>query len=193
MAIEGPKSVGKTTLIDQIQAMSPDTGDWLFTKEPTGQFDLGNEQRCVGAELAALIADDRGRHLAEVITPALERGQVVVTDRYILSSYVFHCLDGVSPTVVAGLNASFRSPDVLLILQCAPDTLRDRRAKQGHSTRLSTAITVEDEILAYTAYANACRPVSGEIIIGYNESMNDCHLIVNRLVGEIRTRKASYA
>ncbi len=118
VAIEGPKSVGKTTLIDHLRARAS-TADWLFTKEPTDSFDLSNEQRCVGGELAARIADDRARHVTEVIEPAMQRGQVVVTDRYVLSSFVFHCLDGVDERTIADLNSQFPPVDLLYILQCA--------------------------------------------------------------------------
>lgn len=188
VAIEGPKSVGKTTLVNQLRLeLGAAAASWLFTKEPTGHFDLDNEQSRYGIELATLIADDRRRHLAETICPALERGQMVVTDRYVLSSYVFHCLDGVGVDVVADLNAAFPAPDLLVILQCSPQTLEKRRLRQRSQSRFSSLIPVEDELLGYITYARHCRPVRGEIILGYNETMMDCTLIAQRLVTRVRS------
>ena len=190
VAIEGPKSVGKTTLITQLKAKSTETRDWIFTKEPTDSFNLGNEQQHVGADLAALIAEDRAQHLTEVIEPALRRGLVVVTDRYVLSSFVFHCLDGVSSDIVVGRNDQFPRPDLLLVLQCSPNTLKERRAKRRQQTRLSSAISPEAEILGYVTYADQCRPVSGEIVFVYNEIMEDCHIIAERLIADVRAKRS---
>lgn len=188
VAVEGPKAVGKSTLIDQLRA-DDRTADWLFTKEPTDSFDLSNEQREVGVELATLIAADRARHVREVIEPALHRDRTVVTDRYVLSSYAFHCPDGVDELVVSDLNRHFPRPDTLLVLQCAPRTLTQRRSRMASPTRLSSAISVEEDLLGYLTHARECRPASGEVLIGYNESMKDCRLIATRLIAEISYRR----
>jgi dTMP kinase len=126
VSIEGPKSVGKTTLVKQLK-LALETTDWLFTKEPTEKFDLGIEERFVGIRLAELIAEDRALHLQDVIEPALRAGRVVVRDRYTLSSFVFHCLDGVAASDIAALNDRFPRPDVLVLLQCSPTSLKSRR------------------------------------------------------------------
>lgn len=189
VAVEGPKSVGKTTLITRLRGTPSGTGDWVFTKEPTDAFDLGNEQQHAGVELAALIAEDRAQHVATVIQPALDRGLVVVTDRYVLSSFVFHCLDEVSEQAVADLNAQFPHPDILLVLQCSPSALADRRAKREVQTRLSSTIPPAADTLGYVTYANHCRPVSGEIMLGYNETMEDCSAIAERLITTVRAKR----
>lgn len=193
VAVEGPKSVGKTTLTNQLREQPAVTQEWIFTKEPTEQFDLSNEQTCIGAKLATLVADDRRQHLTEVIQPALRRDQVVVTDRYVLSSYVFHCLDDVSPAVIGELNAGFPPPDLLIVLLCRPETLRERRVQHGHRTRLSEEISIEDEIIGYIEYAHECRPVSKEVVLCYNETMEDCHLAVQRLVASVQSRRRKRA
>lgn len=181
VAIEGPKLVGKTTLMSELKGR-PETRRWVFTKEPTGNFDLRNEQQYAGMELASRIANDRAVHLAQVVTPALRRGQVVVTDRYVLSSFAFHCYDGVEPDVVASLNQAFHQPDVLMILLCSPETLRRRRAVRGRVTRLSDAITAEQDLVGYLTFADRCRSSSGMVGIGYHESMMDCVAVADRII-----------
>jgi dTMP kinase len=187
VAVEGPKFVGKTLLVSQLKTRMSHTADWVFTKEPTDAFDLDNEQRHVGVTLAALIAQDRAKHVAEVITPALQRGQVVITDRYVLSSFAFHCMDGAHIEDIAGLNANFPTPDLLVLLQCSPSALKDRREK-SKQTRLSSAISPEDDLLAYLTHANRCRPTSGEIVIGYHETMEDCQHIAERLIMDVNMK-----
>lgn len=188
VALEGPKSVGKTTLVQQLKR-TPQSADWLFTKEPTDRFDLRHEQRLSGVQLAELIAEDRARHVADVIEPAVRAGRVVVSDRYILSSFVFQGLDGVDAEYVAALNVEFPRPDMLLLLQCSPTTLLERRRRIGSRTRLSTTIPIGDELLGYLAYAPRCRPNSGEILLGYNETMSDCRLVADRLTADIQAKR----
>lgn len=192
VAVDGPKSVGKTTLINKLRARSADTGSWIFTKEPTDGFDLGNEQSHTGYELAALIAADRARHVAEVIDPARRNGLVVLSDRYVLSSFVFHCLDGVAPGLVNDLNVCCPRPDVLLVLQCSPGTLEKRRAQRERQTRLATTIKPEDEILGYLTFADRCRPVSNSVTIGYHETVADTESIADLLIAEIAARRSSH-
>src|SRR5215472_9330563 len=97
VAIEGPKGVGKTALCTALATSLglEDHDRVLITKEPTPAFDLANEQILRGIDLATAIAADRQAHVATVITPALAEGKMVICDRYILSSYVFHTIDGV--------------------------------------------------------------------------------------------------
>lgn len=188
VALEGPKLVGKTTLVGRLREHTSNHG-WLFTKEPTPAFDLTNEESSEGVALAGKIADDRARHLGNEIAPALEGGRVVVTDRFILSSYVFHCLDGVDASAIEALNRSFHRPDILVILMCSPSSLRERREARGMPTRLSTKMTVEQELVAYLEYADRCRPVSNEVLIGYNERMEDCDALAKRIVAEVVRRR----
>jgi dTMP kinase len=192
VAIEGPKYVGKTTLVTHLQARGFETRHWLFTKEPTASFDLGNEEKHVGVDLATLIVDDRSSHVRDVIQPALDEGLVVVTDRYVLSSFVFHCLDGVCVETVVELNAQFPRPDVLLVLQCSPGSLGRRRGGRGVHTRLLSAISPEAETLGYLTYADLCRPVSGEIGLGYNETMKDCDVIARRLIAAVQAKRSDH-
>jgi dTMP kinase len=191
VAVEGPKSVGKTTLVVELERLLGDAASgWLFTKEPTARFDLEQEQTCRGLELAGRIASDREHHLAETIGPALREGRIVVSDRYILSSFVFHCLDDVDVRSVAELNATFPRPDLLVILQCPPDVLRTRRSAQESSTRLASKISAEDEVVSYIAFVRHCRPRRWNPLIGYNETMDDCLDIARQIVTTVETLRS---
>jgi dTMP kinase len=99
LALEGGEGAGKSTqsrlLVDWLQATGREV---VLTREP-GATAVGQQIRSVlldpmtggispRAE-AMLYAADRAQHVAQVILPALERGAVVVTDRYVDSSLAY--------------------------------------------------------------------------------------------------------
>lgn len=100
IVFEGGDGVGKSTQIDLLSQWlrTADAGvrTVLTTREPGGTV-LGVELRQAimhgdhvepHAE-ALLYAADRAHHIATVVRPALERGEVVVQDRYLDSSIVY--------------------------------------------------------------------------------------------------------
>ncbi|MEU6071861.1 hypothetical protein ABZ864_47440 [Streptomyces sp. NPDC047082] len=58
--------------------------------------------------MACLVAADRYHHLAQEIRPALQRGNVVLCDRYIASSLVLQVIDGLP---VTRCGSSIGTPD----------------------------------------------------------------------------------
>lgn len=108
----------------------------MCTKEPTagpvGQL-IRRTLRSHGAAahvsepvLAALFAADRIDHLQQVIEPALAKGEVVVCDRYLLSSFAYQSL-AVDMDWLRQLNRLARRPDLTLWLTVSPATSRQRR------------------------------------------------------------------
>jgi len=99
IVFEGGDGVGKTTQIEALlDWLRGDAGmaDVVTTREPGGT-PLGVELRqavmhgdhvAPRAE-ALLYAADRAHHIATLVRPALERGAVVVQDRYLDSSIVY--------------------------------------------------------------------------------------------------------
>lgn len=97
VSFEGGDGVGKSTQIRLLAAWLEEHGlAVLATREPGGT-DLGLELRAavlhgghVSARTEALLyATDRSHHVASVVRPALERGDVVITDRYLDSSVAY--------------------------------------------------------------------------------------------------------
>ncbi len=93
VVFDGPNGVGKTTLVNEVATQLRQQGyNVLATKEPTrsplGQFVRNAEEKCRGKTLAYLVAADRQFHLEQEILPALDRGMIVLSDRYIPSSLV---------------------------------------------------------------------------------------------------------
>ncbi len=135
VSFEGGDGSGKTT---QARLL----GDWLgastgrevvVTREPGGTT-LGMELRRLvmhGEDMdprteALIYAADRAHHVASVIRPALDRGDVVITDRYLDSSVAYQAggrelsekeIEDLSLWAVQGL-----MPDVTILLDVDLET-----------------------------------------------------------------------
>ncbi|MBB5082883.1 dTMP kinase [Nonomuraea endophytica] len=99
LAFEGGEGSGKTTQSRLVAIWLRDQGyDVVQTREP-GSTKVGMRLRAILLDAAErglsarsealLYAADRAEHVEKVIRPALERGAVVVTDRYVDSSLAY--------------------------------------------------------------------------------------------------------
>ena len=102
ISFEGVDGVGKTTQVERLRAYVEAQGrECVVTREPGGTVlgvairELlldgveGSDADIAPRAEALLFAADRAQHVAEVIRPALERGAVVITDRYLDSSLAY--------------------------------------------------------------------------------------------------------
>ncbi|QMU67234.1 dTMP kinase [Streptacidiphilus sp. P02-A3a] len=140
IALEGGDGAGKST---QAQALA----EWIrskghevvVTREPGGSavgqrlramlLDVGNTGISHRAE-ALLYAADRAEHVESVIRPALERGAVVITDRYIDSSVAYQGagrdLAGAEVARISRWATEGLVPDLTVLLDVAPEAARER-------------------------------------------------------------------
>ncbi len=88
-----------------------------------------------GRSLALLFAADRADHLEREVLPAVARGEVVICDRYLLSSLAYQ---GASLPMrwVEEINSGARMPDLTLFLEVDPDIAAERRARRGGAPEL---------------------------------------------------------
>ncbi len=139
IALEGIDGAGLSTqsaaLVDRLKSSGVEA---VLTKEPT-EGAVGRLIRDVLSgrvaipppSLALLFAADRMDHVESVISPALDRGEVVVTDRYLLSSLAYQGLD--LPTGwVEEINRFAPRPDLWIVLDADPEVaLRRIRSRGG--------------------------------------------------------------
>ncbi|MEV5461713.1 dTMP kinase [Streptomyces cellulosae] len=140
IALEGGDGAGKST---QAEALA----DWIrskghevvLTREP-GATPVGKRLRSILLDVssaglshraeALLYAADRAEHVDTVVRPALERGAVVISDRYIDSSVAYQGAGrDLSPTEIARINRWATAglvPNLTVLLDVSPETARER-------------------------------------------------------------------
>lgn len=140
--------MGKTTQIRILADLLAAAGvDHVLTREPGGtrlgasirELLLHGEEVCARAE-ALLYAADRAHHAATLIRPALERGAVVLTDRYLDSSIAYQgAARSLGPEDVRSLSLWATDglvPDLTILLDADPALAAQRTAARGATDRL---------------------------------------------------------
>ncbi len=141
IAFEGGDGAGKSTqALLLAQALSDAGRTVLRTREPGGtpvgeklrSLVLDHGQGEIDARTEALIfAAARAAHAAQVIAPAVARGEVVISDRYADSSIAYQGAGrSLGTDTVAALNDWATSglwPDLTVLLDVSPEQGRDRR------------------------------------------------------------------
>lgn len=137
IAIEGCDGSGLSTQTKLLcEFLRSEGREVLQTKEPTESF-VGKAVRSVLRKevitdqktLQLLFCADRAHHLESEIMPALEKGKIVVTDRYIMSTLAFGSLD-VDMGWLKKLNEKFPVPDLTIIID-VPEDVSIRRIKSS--------------------------------------------------------------
>ncbi|GMR18990.1 MAG: dTMP kinase [Patescibacteria group bacterium] len=83
-----------------------------------------------------LFSADRGHHLDTLISPALERGDWVVTARYALSTLAFGMSHGIPAWQLLAMNISYPWPNLNLVLTVSPEECLQRKVKQQGQRKL---------------------------------------------------------
>jgi dTMP kinase len=141
IAFEGGEGAGKTTQARLLAIWLREQGyDVIATQEP-GATKVGMRLRALLLDTAhvglspraeaLMYAADRAEHVESVIIPALERGTVVVTDRYVDSSIAYQGRGRNQPVrEVAALNrwaTGALEPDLTILLDLPPEAGLGRR------------------------------------------------------------------
>ena len=143
ITFEGGDGSGKTTQVRQTAEYLRNNGyDVLLTREPGGTS-IGDQIRGIlldnmdNTEMHArtellLFCASRAQLVAEVITPHLEKGGVVISDRYVDSTYAYqgygHGLDVDKLRKVVTFATGGLIPDLTIYLDITPEDALRRRA-----------------------------------------------------------------
>jgi dTMP kinase len=139
VTLEGGDGSGKTTQAELLEEWLVERGRTVVRTREPGGTEVGIEVREIvlhhrgdiapRAE-ALLYAADRAHHVATVVRPALERGHVVIQDRYVDSSVAYqgagrvldpHEVRQLSEWATEGL-----MPDLTLLFDLPPEVARKR-------------------------------------------------------------------
>jgi len=143
ITFEGGDGTGKSTQVRLLTEWLAEQGrDVVMTREPGGT-EVGTALRDIvlhhrgevdpRAE-ALLYAADRAQHIGTLVRPALERGDVVVQDRYIDSSVAYQgagrVLDAAEIKRISLWATGDLIPDLTVLLDLPGDVARARLAKE---------------------------------------------------------------
>jgi dTMP kinase len=142
IAFEGIDGAGKSTQLPLLAERLRATGRRVVeTHEPT-EGSWGQRIRAMARsgerveperEVAWFVADRR-EHVAQVIEPALQRGDVVLTDRYFLSTVAYQGARGLDPrALLEAAEAEFPLPDLALLFEIDAEVGRARIAARAAS------------------------------------------------------------
>ncbi len=155
LALEGGEGAGKTTQARLLGIWLRDQGYEVVTTQEPGATKVGMRLRALlldkshsGLSARAetlMYAADRAEHVASVIQPALDRGAIVITDRYVDSSLAYQGAGRQLPIEdVARLNrwaTGGMMPDLTILLDLPPAA--------GLSRRAPSADRLESEPIAF--------------------------------------------
>ncbi|MFJ8198780.1 dTMP kinase [Streptomyces sp. NPDC096152] len=140
IALEGGDGAGKSTQAEALAEWIRSKGhEVVLTREP-GATPVGKRLRSILLDVssqglshraeALLYAADRAEHVDTVVRPALERGAVVISDRYIDSSVAYQGAGrDLSPTEIARISRWATNglvPHLTVLLDVSPETARER-------------------------------------------------------------------
>ena len=139
LVIEGIDGAGKSTVAGTLaehcrargfavtQSREPTSGKWgmqLRQSAQTGRLPL--------AEELDLFIRDRMEHVETLIRPAIERGEIVILDRYYLSTAAYQGARGADPEAILLRNEQFApKPDLVLLLDFDPAAGLERIRARG--------------------------------------------------------------
>ncbi len=104
---------------------------------------------------ALLFAADRAEHVEKTILPALNKGMVVISDRYIESSIAYQVSQGLKLKWILKLNQYFIQPNLTIILDLpAEDALKRKQNKEDKFENLVFLKKVRKIYLKYARKFN---------------------------------------
>lgn len=140
IAVEGGDGAGKSTQVEALAEWIRGKGhEVVVTREP-GATAVGQRLRSILLDVSAeglshraealLYAADRAEHVDTVVRPALARGAVVISDRYIDSSVAYQGAGrDLSATEIARISRWATDglvPQLTILLDVSPETARER-------------------------------------------------------------------
>jgi dTMP kinase len=145
IAFEGGEGSGKTTQARLISIWLRELGYDVVTTHEPGATKVGMRLRALLLDTAhtgmsskaeaLMYAADRAEHVASVIAPALDRGAIVITDRYVDSSLAYQGAGRRLPVEeIARFNwwaTGGRIPDLTILMDMDPVAGLQRRARSA--------------------------------------------------------------
>ena len=135
ICLEGIDGSGKTTqarrLVKTLTGMGHEA---VYTTEPSAgiygrvirKHILHGDKRVPTVVEAVLFAVDRIDHIQEEIEPLLDRGKIVVSDRYVYSSIAYQGAAHLDMHWIKAINSNAITPDFVVYIDVSPEAVTSR-------------------------------------------------------------------
>jgi len=139
IVLEGIDGTGKSTQVKRLATHLESLGHTVITsREPTdGPWgtllrNSASTGRLSPQEELETFLKDRQQHVNELIQPSLQKGHIVILDRYYFSTMAYQGARGFDPNEIRRTNEAFAPiPDLLFILDIDVDTALTRIGSRG--------------------------------------------------------------
>lgn len=186
VTLEGPDGSGKSTVAQGLKdRLDRASIPHCMTREPGGTtiaekirsiiLDVDNEEMDARCE-ALLYAASRAQHTEKLIIPNLQEGNLVISDRYMLSSIAYQGAGReLGMDIVEKINlfaTQHLDPDLILFLDVDPITVLKRKAAQAEQDRLELA---GDDFhnRVYEGYQAAMKKAKNVVVIDARQGPDD--------------------
>ncbi len=149
ITLEGGDGAGKSTQAGNIESFFRKKGLVVVRTREPGGTGIGEKLRKILLDRASsgmtpltemfIYAAARAQHVRELIVPALERGEIVISDRFTDSSIAYQGYGRMLGNVVADVNEKATGglvPDITFWFDIDPEAGRKRVAAAGEPDRL---------------------------------------------------------
>lgn len=133
IVMEGIDGAGKSTQCDALEKWLHDRGwkvtvsKWNSSPHITDAIKKGKKERWLSPTLFSLLnASDMVWRFENIIKPALDKGHVVICDRFYYTSYVRDSLRGVSDALLNEIYKNFPEPDLVIHFLVPPELAMER-------------------------------------------------------------------
>jgi dTMP kinase len=190
ICVEGLDGCGKTTQAKLLVRRLRRSCDAVYTAEPSsgkiGRFIkkhwLHSDKRGSGVVEALLFAADRFEHVENTVLPALKRGRIVVSDRYVYSSLAYQGATGLELEWIERINEHAVRPDLAIFIDVEPETVVQRlKPRKSVMENLETQRKVREVYVKFVEKGELVR-VDGNKSKG--EVSLDLAAVVQRFLGK---------
>lgn len=190
IVFEGIDGAGSTTHSTLLSKWLKEQGyEVLLTREPS-ENEIGElirnllYKKVPPAVDALLFAADRILHLYEEIKPMLEKGNIVISDRYVESSLAYQVAQGLDSRWVLEMNKYAIQPDMNIILDIDPETALKRKERKA-STKFENVEFLKKVREIFLERAK----IKNYIVIDTANPINKVQKKIRRIVSTLLQRK----
>lgn len=208
IVFEGGEGAGKSTQVTRLaDALKAEGRDVVVTREP-GATDIGARIRGLVLDRdkteapspraeALLYAADRAHHVATVVRPALTRGAVVISDRYVDSSLAYQGAGRTLPVQEVSWLSAWATgglkPDLVVLLDVDPGVGLTRVDSRGVGTdRLESESRAFHERVRYAFLDLAASDPKRYLVLDASRPVDEiADAVVQRISGLLSPAEAS--